>query len=93
MNQTIWWLFAIPILAIIIIIVIHFWDEMFKKKFIIERRTGRANGSPADRRRRSGDSEGRNRRYNDPADPSAQPAAAPDPDKAQPALEPSGLSN
>jgi hypothetical protein len=94
MKQSIWWLFVIPILAIIIIATHQFWDEMFKKKFIIERRSGRANGSPADRRRRSNDPEGRNRRYNDPVDPNAPPAAAtPDSDKAQPSLEPSGLSN
>ena len=93
MNQAIWWLFAIPILAIIIIVINQFWDEMFKKKFVIERRSGRPSGSPADRRRRSNDPEARNRRHNDPVDPNAPPATTPDSEQAQPALEPSRLSN
>jgi hypothetical protein len=93
MNQAIWWLFAIPILAIIIIVIHQFWDEMFKKKFVIERRSGNRSGSPADRRRRSTDPEARNRRYNDPGNPNAQPETNPDSDKPQPALEPSRLSN
>jgi len=56
MNRTILLLFAIPVLCIIIIVVNQFWDEMFKKKFVIERRKGS-----------SGDRAGsHNRRYNDP---------------------------
>jgi FtsZ-interacting cell division protein ZipA len=94
MNHAIWWLFAIPTIAIIIIVLNQFWDEMFKKKFVIDRRNPSSRGSPADRRR-SGKSDARNRRHNDPIDPSVQSAATPESskDRAQPGLEPSGISN
>jgi hypothetical protein len=94
MNQSIWWLFAIPVLAIIIVAVYQFWDEMFKKKFVIDRRNPSSRGTPADRRQ-PGKSVSRNRRYNDPVDPSAQTEPTPEPskDRAQPGFEPSGISN
>jgi hypothetical protein len=97
MNHAIWWLFAIPTVAIIIIVLNQFWDEMFKKKFIIERRNASSPGHPSDRRR-SGKSDARNRRYNDPVDsldPSAQPEATPasSADRPQTGFEPSGMAN
>jgi hypothetical protein len=94
MNHAIWWLFTIPTLAIIIIVLNQFWDEMFKKKFVIDRRDPSSRGTPADRRR-SGKDETRNRRYNDPVDSSAQTESNPESskDRAQPGFEPSGISN
>jgi FtsZ-interacting cell division protein ZipA len=94
MKQSIWWLFAIPIVAIIIVVVNQFWDEMFKKKFVIDRRNPSSRGTSADRRR-SGKSESRDRRYNDPVAPSIQSETTPESskDQAQPGFEPSGISN
>jgi hypothetical protein len=94
MNHTVWWLFAIPAVAIIIIVLNQFWDEMFKKKFVIDRRNPASRGTPADRRRPGG-GDARDRRYNDPVDTSAQTETTPESsnDRAQPGFEPSGISN
>jgi hypothetical protein len=47
MNQVIVALFAIPTLCIILVGLNQFWDEMFKKKFFIDRRIGFAKDSVA----------------------------------------------
>jgi hypothetical protein len=73
MNRTILLLFAIPVLCIIIVVVNQFWDEMFKKKFVIERRKG----SAADRGTGDG-SPSLNRRYNDPGASAARSEATPE---------------
>ncbi len=74
--EGIWLLCVIPVLGIIIIILNQFWDEMFKKKFVIERRSGARTGSAADRRTPGGP-EARPRRYNDPS-PETTPNASAD---------------
>jgi hypothetical protein len=43
------YLFAIPILSMIVIGLYQFFDEMFKKEFHLERRTGRPAGDLATR--------------------------------------------
>jgi hypothetical protein len=63
MNQVIVALFAIPILCIILIGLNQFRDEMFKKKFLIDRRNQLANYSV--RRGKKGTPVLVNRRYND----------------------------
>jgi hypothetical protein len=78
MNRTIVLLFAIPVLCIIIIVVNQFWDEMFKKKFVIERRKG----SAADRGT-GGSPTSPNRRYNDPGYPAATSEATPEQSSAK----------
>jgi hypothetical protein len=60
MNHSIWLLFAIPILCIIVVAFAQFGDEMFKKKFIIERRTAKDKNSDL------------RRRYSDPREPVGQ---------------------
>lgn len=62
MNEVILVLFAIPILCIIVIAWSQFHDEMFKKKFLIERRNRDANAK---------NQVTANRRYNDPKGPAA----------------------
>jgi hypothetical protein len=69
MNQVIFVLFAIPILCIIVIVVSQFKDEMFKKKFVIERRN-RRNGTALDRA--SGSPATPNRRYSDSHSPNTE---------------------
>ena len=39
MNQASVILFTVPIACILIVVVRHFWDEIFKKEFVIERRS------------------------------------------------------
>ena len=53
MNHGIFLLFAIPALCIIVVAFAQFGDEMFKRKFIIERRTAKDKNS--DLRRRHSD--------------------------------------
>jgi hypothetical protein len=69
MNQAIVVLFAIPILCIIVIVVSQFKDEMFKKKFVIERRN-RSKGTALDRAPGSPGSS--NRRFSDSQSPSTE---------------------
>ncbi len=69
MNQGQLLLFAIPVICIIVIAFAQFRDEMFKKRFVIERRTRAANARNS----------GHNRRYNDPKIPAAQSEITPEP--------------
>jgi hypothetical protein len=63
MKETVWLLFVIPTLGIVVIVLNQFWDEMFKKKFVIDRRG--ASAGQRSNRRSSGDTGVRNRRYSD----------------------------
>jgi hypothetical protein len=84
MNHGIFLLFAIPALCIIVVAFAQFGDEMFKRKFIIERRNRTSNGGASG-----------NRRYNDPKGPVAQSEATPQSSEAKdtPNLETSGIRN
>ncbi len=71
-------LFAIPFVCIIVVAITQFRDEMFKKKFIIERRSRNSNNP------------GHNRRYSDRKNDEAQSAStspseerAPEPSKTR----------
>jgi hypothetical protein len=72
MNQGHLVLFAIPVICIIVIAFTQFRDEMFKKRFILERRT------------KAGKSHDPNhtRRYNDSKMPGAQSETAAEPSAA-----------
>jgi hypothetical protein len=76
MNQGILLLFAIPTLCIIVIAFAQFKDEVFKKKFILERRRNREG---------NGQNPAYNRRYSDRKAPAAtsetpsEPSVATDP--------------
>jgi hypothetical protein len=63
MKETVWLLFVIPTLGIVVIVINQFWDEMFKKKFVIDRRG--ASAGQRSSRRSSSDAGPRNRRYSD----------------------------
>jgi len=83
MNHGVLFLFAIPALCIIVIAVAQFKDEVFKKRFILERRNRAANSQ----------NPGHNRRYSDrrapavhPETSSEQSAAAPDKDMETPGI-------
>jgi hypothetical protein len=67
MNQVIVALFAIPIFCIILIGLNQFRDEMFKKKFLIDRRNQLAQHFV--RRSKKGTPVSANRRYNDAGKP------------------------
>jgi hypothetical protein len=86
MNQSVFILFAIPILCIVVVAFSQFGDEMFKKKFVIERRKRAADAR--------NDASG-NRRYNDPKVPGAQPETISQQSTTEktPNLETSGLRN
>lgn len=72
MNHGVVWLFAIPAVCILVIAFAQFKDEMFKKKFVIDRRQRRSEGSnPA-----------HNRRYSDRRQPAAATSEA-TPEQAQ----------
>jgi hypothetical protein len=75
MNQVIAVLFAIPIICIIVIVVSQFKDEMFKKKFVIERRN-RAKGTALDRA--PGTPATPSRRYSDSQSPSTNQKGMPE---------------
>ena len=81
MNQGHVVLYAIPVICILVIAFTQFRDEMFKKRFILERRTGAKSQDP-----------NHNRRYNDPKTPGAQSETALEPSDAAAAspLETSG---
>jgi hypothetical protein len=65
MHPTVLALFAIPVICIIVIVVSQFWDEMFKKEFVIDRRK-RSPGAPGSAKDRSTKGEpSMNRRYSD----------------------------
>jgi hypothetical protein len=83
MNQGHLLLFAIPVICIIVIAFTHFRDAMFKKRFVIERRTRAANTQHPDH----------NRRHNDPKTPGAQSEATSEPSAASgtSTLETSGI--
>jgi hypothetical protein len=86
MNQGHLALFAIPVICIIVIAFTQFRDEMFKKRFILERRSREANSQDT----------GHNRRYNDPKVPGSRPETTPESsaDTASTAnsiLKPSGI--
>ena len=72
MNHGIWVLFSIPALCIVVIAISQFGDEMFKKKFIIERRRKAAADSISS-------STSQSRRYNDPKAPASQSETTPEP--------------
>jgi hypothetical protein len=106
MKETVWLLFVIPTLGIVVIVVNQFWDEMFKKKFVIDRRG--ASAGQRSSRLSSPDAGVQNRRYSDrvgtaadrvgsAADrvaPSPQPEAVPEPVAVkQPAYEHSGIAS
>jgi hypothetical protein len=68
MSQAIALLFGIPVLCIVVTVVCQFVDEMFSKKFVIDRRTGSAD-QRSSRRRSLATGVRHNRRYSDPVDP------------------------
>jgi hypothetical protein len=68
MNQGHLVLFAIPVICILVIAFTQFRDEMFKKRFILERRARTSNSQHPEH----------NRRYNDPKNPGAQPETTPE---------------
>ncbi len=55
MNHGVVWLFAIPTLCILVIAFTQFKDEMFKKRFIIDRRQRRSDGNNPTHNRRYSD--------------------------------------
>ena len=83
MNQGHVVLYAIPVICIIVIAFAQFRDEMFKKHFILERRTRAANSQDPNH----------TRRYNDPKTPGAQSETTPEPSAAAgvSTLETSGI--
>jgi len=83
MNQGHLAFFAIPVICIIVIAFTQFRDEMFKKRFILERRNREANSQDP----------GHTRRYNDPKVPSSRPETTPESPVDTPAsiLETSGI--
>jgi hypothetical protein len=88
MNHGMWMLFTIPAICIVVIAISQFGDEMFKKKFIIERRRKAAADSISS-------STSQNRRYNDPKGPASQSEPTPEPLAATDtrSLETSGIGN
>jgi hypothetical protein len=58
MNQTVLWLFIIPIVSIVIMGIYQICHEMFKEHFVLERRKARSSDPAAgvERRRRYSDS-------------------------------------
>ncbi len=58
MHQVALFLFAIPATSIVVIAVIQVFDELFKKKFVLERRARTSRGPASDgvQRRRYSDS-------------------------------------
>jgi len=66
MNHGVVWLFAIPTLCILVIAFTQFKDEMFKKKFVIDRR----------QRRSEGNNPAHNRRYSDRRQPAPTEATS-----------------
>ena len=84
MNQGHLAFFAIPVICILVIAFTQFRDEMFKKRFILERRNREANSQNPDH----------TRRYNDPKTPGAQPEITPErsADPGTSTLETSGIS-
>ncbi|MEI9979473.1 MAG: hypothetical protein WDN23_10815 [Edaphobacter sp.] len=55
MIHSAWLLFAIPIVCIFVVAFAQFGDEMFKRKFVIERRTLKENNSGFRRRHTDAD--------------------------------------
>jgi hypothetical protein len=68
MNHGVLLLFAVPTLCIIVIAFAQFKDEVFKKKFILERRNRAANSQ----------NPSHNRRYSDRRAPAAQAETSPE---------------
>ena len=52
MGKIIFLLFAIPVISIVVIALYQFFDEMFKKKFVLERRVRSSDDQPAGAQRR-----------------------------------------
>ena len=65
MTQTIFVLFAIPIVSILVVVLIQFLDEMFKKKFVIERRGSSSSVKGSIKRLSTAPPTSDNRRYSD----------------------------
>jgi hypothetical protein len=80
MNHGVLWLFAIPTVCILVIAFAQFKDEMFKKKFVIDRRQRRSDGSNPTH----------NRRYSDRRQPAAASEATSE--EQPPATQTSGNS-
>jgi hypothetical protein len=72
MNHGVLWLFAIPAVCILVIAFAQFKDEVFKKKFVIDRRQRRSDGANPTH----------NRRYSDRRQPAAATSEA-TPEQAQ----------
>lgn len=69
MTKMMFALFAIPIICIVIIAISQFGDEMFKKKFVINRRNQPADEKDSTPSPASVSLSQQNRRYNDPETP------------------------
>ena len=83
MNHGILVLFAVPAICIIVIAFTQFGDEVFKKKFLIERRIRTAKSrNPA-----------HNRRHSDAKEPNPAQESRPTDSSASRILETSGNSN
>jgi hypothetical protein len=83
MNHGMLALFAVPAICIVVVAFTQFGDEVFKKKFVIERRIRTAKSrNPA-----------HNRRHSDAKEPNAAQESQPAASSAPRILETSGNSN
>jgi hypothetical protein len=69
MTEIMFALFAIPVICIVIIAISQFGDEMFKKKFVINRRDQPADEKDSAQRPPSVSPSQQNRRYSDSETP------------------------
>jgi hypothetical protein len=75
-NEVVALFFGIPVVCIVIVVLSQFWDEMFKKKFVIDRRSGLPGHHS--NRRRSIRSEIHHRRHYDLAAPAGHSETLPE---------------
>jgi hypothetical protein len=83
MNHEMLVLFVVPAICIVVIASTQFGDELFKKKFLLERRIRTAKSRNA----------AHNRRHSDAKEPSPAQESQPAGSSASRILEPSGNSN
>jgi hypothetical protein len=86
MNQMILVLFVIPIISIVVVVMYQFWDEMFKKKFIIDRRARLSAAQSPIRHRKADCRTSPSRRYADPLASASRSETIPEPSTATTAL-------
>jgi hypothetical protein len=88
MNHGVLWLFAIPAVCILVIGFAQFKDEMFKKKFVIDRRMRRSEGNNPNHNRRYSD-----RRQTTPSEATLEASPATENAANPQILETSGTSH